>query len=144
MYATQRLSLRKLENRAKSIISPTVLVATTTLQVTLTSGKSLVVPRFIGHSESLFLRKLGPDYHRSSECNAFTSTPRDIRSAGLSCVGTCRQAQPPLVSKISATRFRTNVWSLLGSIFSHPRTIVESVQNTDLLTEILREFMTFS
>ena len=96
----------------------------------------------IGQFSCCCLSHSGPCFQMFGRRNSLGVCPREIKSAGLSSVDTCRQSAMLVFVWISATRFATNVFNVCGEDLIHWSTIVESVQYTIRETSIVREFFT--
>ena len=68
----------------------------------------------------------GPDHHKLDSIKLRTDVPLDAKSAGLNSVGTCFQSLGEITSKMSDTRFDTNVFQRRGSPDIHAKVTVES------------------
>ena len=84
----------------------------------------------------------GPCFQMVGRRNSLGVCPREIKSAGLSSVGTCRQSAMLVFVWISTTRFATKVFNVCGEDLIQWSTIVDSVQYTIRETSIVTEFFT--
>lgn len=75
-----------------------------------------------GYSLPFLGKKLRLDHCRVVVSKCFSSTPLEIKSAGLESVGTYRHAKGEVGSSISLTRLPTNVFNFVISPLIQPRT----------------------
>jgi hypothetical protein len=83
-----------------------------------------------GQNSSASGNQDGPCDHTVKRKKSSGDCPREMRSAGLSVVGTCLHSEAIVFCWISATRFATKVFSVWGDALIQCNTIVESVQYT--------------
>ncbi|GBM56962.1 hypothetical protein AVEN_224874-1 [Araneus ventricosus] len=87
--------------------------------------------------------KSGPFHHKSLAASAFTSSPREMISAGLHYDGICFHWKSLVNCWIWDTRLQTKVLRRFGEVLIHARAIVESDHNCTDSICIFRADMTF-
>ena len=80
-----------------------------------------------GQADNSFVIHSGPFHHSVGVERVVGSAPREMRSAGLCAVGTCRQMTDEVSSWMKETRLATNVFHLLEGDWIHFKTMDESV-----------------
>ena len=122
-YAMTLMSLFSLENHC--VMSSGRWNATCTFLISKISVGVLnsVAGRLDGSCES----HCGPLHHSVHIDSVISSTPLDMRSAGLDWVGTCIHVAEAVSSWIIASLLPTNIFHLFGGLWIHVSMMEESV-----------------